>query len=242
MPPGCSSIIPRRSVVPVRAAARPDRRLLAVVYVLAAVDGLQALGVVRVVTHLAPLLRPAQRHALLTRLVSALTRFPRFCPAGPVVAFHLLCHGSLSFGSTLSLARTLPEARIGSQNGVHAKTVNAVVIRRPAREPPPIASGDYVPLYTTRQMRPPRSSEMYSDPSGPSVTPTGRCLAFAGNGPVGPAKPSAKGSDTPVGIPLAPNGTNTTWYPSLGRGARSNPPWNATNTPLRYRAGNWLPV
>src|SRR5688572_3851739 len=141
MPPGCSSIIPRRSVVPVRAAARPDRRLLAVVYVLAAVDGLQALGVVRVVTHLAPLLRPAQRHALLTRLVSALTRFPRFCPAGPVVAFHLLCHGSLSFGSTLSLARTLPEARIGSQNGVHAKTVNAVVIRRPAREPPPSPVG-----------------------------------------------------------------------------------------------------
>src|SRR5688572_13216636 len=208
MPPGSSSIIPRRSVVPVRAAARPDCRLLAVVYVLPAVDGLHALGVVRVVTDLAPLLRPAQRHALLTRLVSALTRFPRLCAARPVVAFHLLAHESSFKWSGTIFGKNLT----------------------------------YVPLYTTRQMRPPRSSEMYSDPSGPSVTPTGRCLAFAGNGPVGPAKPSAKGSDTPAGIPLAPNGTNTTWYPSLGRGARSNPPWNATNTPLRYRAGNWLPV
>jgi hypothetical protein len=40
-----------------------------------------------------------------------------------------------------------------------------------------------------RWMRPPRSSEMYNDPSGPCASPTDPCLVVAGSAPVGLAKP-----------------------------------------------------
>src|SRR5690242_5753559 len=64
----------------------------------------------------------------------------------------------------------------------------------------------YRPLYITRQIVPPASSVTYSDPSGPTATPTGRCF-----GPDGSSfqKPSAKVSYVPTGLPSL-NGTNTT--------------------------------
>src|SRR5438105_6826326 len=39
----------------------------------------------------------------------------------------------------------------------------------------------YRPLYITRQIVPPASSVIYSDPSGPTATPTGRCFAPDGS-------------------------------------------------------------
>src|SRR2546430_929337 len=39
----------------------------------------------------------------------------------------------------------------------------------------------YRPLYITRQIVPPASSVIYSDPSGPTATPTGRCFGPAGS-------------------------------------------------------------
>ena len=43
---------------------------------------------------------------------------------------------------------------------------------------PPITAF-YRPLYITRQILPAASSVMYSEPSGPTATPTGRCLGPA---------------------------------------------------------------
>src|SRR5262245_1261630 len=56
-----------------------------------------------------------------------------------------------------------------------------------------------------------------------------------------PAKPPANVSYVPTGIPCASNGTNATWYPPCGRGARVHDPWNVTNAPLRYFSGNCVP-
>src|ERR1700756_4084767 len=39
----------------------------------------------------------------------------------------------------------------------------------------------YRPLYITLQILPAASSVMYSDPSGPTATPTGRCFGPAGS-------------------------------------------------------------
>src|SRR2546429_1221205 len=39
----------------------------------------------------------------------------------------------------------------------------------------------YRPLYITRQIVPPASSVIYSDPSGPTATPTGRCFGPEGS-------------------------------------------------------------
>src|SRR5205823_14993029 len=64
----------------------------------------------------------------------------------------------------------------------------------------------YRPLYITRQIRPAASSVIYSDPSGPCATPTGRCC---GPVPFSCQNPSANVWYVPAGLPSL-NGTNTT--------------------------------
>src|SRR6266508_6920775 len=93
---------------------------------------------------------------------------------------------------------------------------------------PPITAF-YRPLYITRQIRPAASSVMYSDPSGPTASPTGRCC---GPAPSSCQKPSANVSyaPPPAGAPSL-NGTNTTRKPACGSGARFHDPWNAMNAP-----------
>src|SRR6516164_9303369 len=61
----------------------------------------------------------------------------------------------------------------------------------------------YLEPYVIFQIVPCVSSETYKDPSGPSASPQGRCKAeplATRSGP--PAKPSAKTSHSPLGLPF----------------------------------------
>ena len=51
----------------------------------------------------------------------------------------------------------------------------------PSPFPRPSSPALHRPLYITRQIVPAASSVIYSDPSGPTATPTGRCLGPAGS-------------------------------------------------------------
>src|SRR5205823_6938873 len=93
---------------------------------------------------------------------------------------------------TLHITRHLPEDTVVSPGRVQNRDRRARLdpqlgdqrlARVPSHLDRPLPSSPvlYRPRYITRQMVPPASSVIYSDPSGPTATPTGRCFGPAGS-------------------------------------------------------------
>src|SRR4051812_49380844 len=131
-------------------------------------------------------------------------------PAGDSPAFGLIpSRGSTGF--TDCPPRLAARAHVHSAVGPPPASPPGPPPASPAPPPGPAAGAGVawggprpapaaVPGYPPRQPRPRTSSETYSEPSGPNPRPAGRCSAFPGS-LVPPAKPSAKISNWPDGLP-----------------------------------------